>query len=201
MDVVTGVEVRPVRANELRLLATDEVHFGLLRNRLNRRDAGHGELLAAWIGDVAVGHIFIWTDVAEEPEIRDNLAGVPLVMNLWVRDQFRHRGIGTELVRSAEKWLQEHGHRRVALGVSPHNKEAVRLYLRLLYDPWRYGDIKTEYEEFHDDGTSAGRVFEVCAVYVKELPGADGESERLSPVRDRAPIQTILTADPEPSSS
>jgi len=195
VDVETGVVVRPVRANELPLLATDEVHFGLLRNRLNRRDAGNGELLGAWIGDVAVGHIFIWTDEAEEPEIRDNLVGLPLIMNLWVDEPFRNRGIGTRLVHSAEVWLRERGHRKVALGVSPHNREAVRLYLRLFYDPWRYGDIKTEYEEFHDDGTSAGRVFEVCAVYVKDLLEVDGEVEGPTRVRDRAQIRTILTAD------
>ncbi len=50
-----------------------------------------------------------------------------------VVDELRGRGIGTELIRKAEKWLEEQGFEHFGLSVKPSNP-AVRLYSRLGFE-------------------------------------------------------------------
>jgi GNAT superfamily N-acetyltransferase len=140
----------------------------LLRDRLRRRELDKGELLVASHRDGVAGHIYIWLEEAEEPELRKALPKVPLLMNLWVREQCRRKGIGTELITEAERWLWVRGHRQVALGVDPSNVDAVRLYLGLNYDPWPYRDIKTYGKKFLPTGETI-RYPEFCSVLLKEL--------------------------------
>jgi ribosomal protein S18 acetylase RimI-like enzyme len=89
-------------------------------------------------------------------------------MNLWVHKDWRRRGIGTDLVKQAERELRKHAHRKVALGVELDNKAAIRFYLGRHYDPWPHEDLKTHYDEFMADGSH--RIGEeICAVYTKDL--------------------------------
>lgn len=161
-------KVRPAWTEDLPVLAgRDGFRYDLLAERLNRRAAGRGELLVACCDGVPVGHVYIWCEPAEENDLRRRLPGVPLIMNLWVREDRRNRGIGTALTTAAEEWLRERRYPRVALAVVPENTDATRLYLRLDYDPWEFADVKLVCREFSADGDGA-RV-EVCAVLVKEL--------------------------------
>jgi GNAT superfamily N-acetyltransferase len=162
------VHTRPASASDLRALAGGMSRLRLLRDRLKRRDAGGGELLVAVRGRIPVGHIYVWTDPAEEPELREHLSGVPLIMNLWVHEDHRRRGVGRRLVDAAEAWLYERGYLQVALGVEPGNTDATRLYLALDYDPWPHPDVKTEREEFLANGDRV-RIPETCAVLVKNI--------------------------------
>lgn len=168
MPVGEDLDIRPASAEDLPALARDVSQLGLLQDRLRRRSAGSGELLVATLARRPVGHIYLWLKPAEERELRKNLAGVPLIMNLWVCEDCRKQGIGTALVTEAERWLRDGGHDRVALGVDPDNSDAVRLYLGLNYDPWPHTDIKTHREEFLANGDRI-RIPETCAVFVKNL--------------------------------
>jgi ribosomal protein S18 acetylase RimI-like enzyme len=160
----------------LSALAADDVsqhvsQQSLLRDRLGRRDAGKGELLIAARGATVLGHVYIWLEPAEEPEIRDALPGAPLIMNLWVRADSRRRGVGSTLIREAERWLVREGHDRVVLGVDPDNLEAVDLYKALHYSRWSGGLIDTFRIEYLADGRVLHHP-ESCVVFVKNLNGA-----------------------------
>ncbi|WP_163506939.1 GNAT family N-acetyltransferase [Fodinicola acaciae] len=145
--------------------------LSLLRDRLRRREAGNGELLIAAADGTILGHVYIWLEPAEEQEIRDALPGAPLIMNLWVRADCRRRGVGSTLIREAERWLVREGHHRVVLGVDPDNLEAVDLYKALHYNQWSGGLIDTFRIEYLADGRTV-RHPESCVVYVKNLNGA-----------------------------
>jgi ribosomal protein S18 acetylase RimI-like enzyme len=77
--------------------------------------------------------------VAEDPETVGLLAGVPHEVNsdvlylysMWVRPEFRRRGVGEALVGDVLAWAREHGWARVRLRVFRENETARRLYARL----------------------------------------------------------------------
>src|SRR4051812_4589161 len=153
LTATSDLDVRPASASDLTALATDDETRGLLADRLRRVAAGlPGELLIACLGELPIGHIYLWEEPADETEIREYLPGVPLIMNLWVQPVHRRQGIGTRLMRVAEDRLRARGHKNVALGVDPDNKDAIRLYLSLDYFPWPYADIKTHRDHFLPDG-------------------------------------------------
>ena len=53
---------------------------------------------------------------------------------LAVADDARRRGVGTALVRAAERWLQERGVPKVQLMVRRGNEPALAFYASLAYD-------------------------------------------------------------------
>jgi GNAT superfamily N-acetyltransferase len=143
---------------------------GMLAERLRRGTAGGGVLLIGWLGAEAVGHVYIWTDRPDEPEIHERLPDPPLIMNLWVRPERRRQGIGVRLMAAAEKWLAERGHDKVALGVDTENEAAILLYRHLGYSPWGHGDVKTHRDHFQADGSVDTVTWEICEVFYRDLP-------------------------------
>lgn len=110
-------------------------------DRLKRQQAGRGILLVAWRNRQPVGNMFLWLDVADEPEIQENLPGVPLLQRARVVESLRGLGIGTKMMMEAEEILKGLGLDRVALAVEPSNVDALRLYTRLGYQDWGYGPV------------------------------------------------------------
>ncbi|ROP41005.1 GNAT family N-acetyltransferase [Saccharothrix texasensis] len=77
--------------------------------------------------------------VAEDPEPVGLVAGVPhevdptvlYLYSMWVKPEFRRRGVGEALVGDVLAWAREHGWARVQLRVFRGNDTARRLYSRL----------------------------------------------------------------------
>jgi ribosomal protein S18 acetylase RimI-like enzyme len=77
--------------------------------------------------------------VAEEGEPVGLVAGVPhevhpdvlYLYSMWVKPEFRRRGVGEALVRDVVAWAREQGWARVQLRVFQGNETARRLYARL----------------------------------------------------------------------
>ena len=77
--------------------------------------------------------------VAEDPEPVGLVAGVPhenhsdvlYLYSMWVKPEFRRRGVGEALVRDVLAWARENGWARVRLRVFQGNGTARRLYARL----------------------------------------------------------------------
>lgn len=168
MNNAAGIRIRRADASELPVIgkAMGQGHF--FADRLRRQEEGHGLLLVAWFGDSPVGDVYVWLAPPEGPEIRERLPGVPLLNHLEVHPEYRGRGIGTEIMSEAEEVVAARGYERLALGVDPHNEDAMRLYKRLGYVAWPYPEIKTLGEEFREDGTCR-RIPETCHVLVKYL--------------------------------
>ncbi|MFC6089048.1 GNAT family N-acetyltransferase [Saccharothrix lopnurensis] len=77
--------------------------------------------------------------IAEAPEPVALVAGVPhedlsdvlYLYSMWVKPEFRGRGVGAVLVGEVLAWAREHGWARVRLRVFRGNRVARRLYERL----------------------------------------------------------------------
>jgi ribosomal protein S18 acetylase RimI-like enzyme len=117
---------------------------------------------------VAVGDVYVWLAPAEEPELRVHLPGVALLTHLEVLPRRRNRGIGTELLWSAEERLFAIGHEQVALGVGLDNHDARRLYQRRGYTEWPHGEVATTEVVYHPDGGHELRP-ELCRIMVRQL--------------------------------
>lgn len=65
-----------------------------------------------------------------DPDLADG-QGVAYALGLWVRDDLRVGGIGSELMKAIEAEAVRHGCCRLTLMVEPENVTALRLYDRL----------------------------------------------------------------------
>ncbi|HLA06444.1 MAG TPA: GNAT family N-acetyltransferase [Anaerolineales bacterium] len=55
------------------------------------------------------------------------------ILNIYVADEFRGKGIGTRLMAQAEDWARQQKLERIGLSVAAHNKPAIGLYENLAY--------------------------------------------------------------------
>ncbi|MCR3748949.1 Acetyltransferase (GNAT) family protein [Lentzea californiensis] len=124
-------------------------------------------LLTAWQGDVVVGDVYLWLEEAEEPEIQAHLPGTPLLTHLEVHSDLRRKGVGTRLIRAAERLLAGRGYRDVALAVVVGNVDVERLYTRLGFQEWPHGHVKC----YASSDGNGHRAAEICTVLVKDLTG------------------------------
>ena len=162
-----SVEIRPARPGELAVLVAAFGQRAHLADRLSRQRDGQGVMLAAWCGGTPIGMVYLWTEPAEEPEIRDHLPDVPILNHLEVREEWRNRGVGTALVAAAERFLTERGSRAVALAIKEGDDAAERWYHHRHYRHWQ-GPRVACYVEPERAGR---RTFEMewCRVLVKSL--------------------------------
>jgi GNAT superfamily N-acetyltransferase len=158
--------IRPARPADLTAIVDALGHAEFFANRIERQRRNQGVLLTAWEADRPVGGVYVWLEPADEPEVREQLPGVPLLNRLEVVAERRNGGIGTRLVSAAERLLAAGGHVRVALAVEKSNSDAERLYKRLGYQDWQLGDVTCYSEETDEDGRP---IPEQCMILVKRL--------------------------------
>jgi GNAT superfamily N-acetyltransferase len=110
---------------DVRELTAEELPVVDARLPLHRLD-GAQTYLVAWEGGEPIGHAHIaWT--------RTTL-GVPEIQDVFVPEELRGQGIGTELSLAAEGLAGERGYKRISISASVTNHGALRLYRRLGYD-------------------------------------------------------------------
>jgi GNAT superfamily N-acetyltransferase len=116
--------------------------------RFARQEAGESSYLVPWLDGRPVGHGEVrWTGCAA-PEVRAVQPGCPELNGLLVSpSSLRSQGIGTALIRTAERLAGERGIAVMGLGVGHGNPRAEALYARLGYRPtvayvdrWAYLD-------------------------------------------------------------
>jgi GNAT superfamily N-acetyltransferase len=161
-----AVTVRQMRDSDLTPVVAAMGQHAFFTDRLARQADGHGIMLVAVDGETVCGDVYLW--LAEVPEFHQHLPGVPVLNHLEVAPALRSRGIGTLLVRTAEQWLRELGHDRVALGVAIDNRRAHALYEQLGYIDWGHGTVAIRYEVPGDRGL-AETITETIHVLVKDL--------------------------------
>jgi ribosomal protein S18 acetylase RimI-like enzyme len=174
------VTIRPARPEDREKLVGPLGDEEFFTDRFARQAAGKGTLLTAWSKEGPVGVVYLWTEAAEEPEIRERLHGVPLLNHVEVLAAHRNLGLGSRLVTEAEAFLSERDYERVALAVTHDNAGAERLYKRLSYvrEPL-LEDVKCRYDVELSDG-SREPAWEVCRVLVKDLRVSNGQ-DRVPP--------------------
>jgi GNAT superfamily N-acetyltransferase len=167
---MSDLEIRPVCADDLPSLIRAGGQAAYFAERFARQERGAGVLIGAWLGDRAVGSVYLWLEPAEEPEIRRHLGDeIPLLTHLEVfKGEDRNRGYGTLIVDAAENWLRANGQVKVALAVEMSNADASRLYKRLGYLYWDHDRVNCIQVDWLPDGSF--REFpEICDVLVKRL--------------------------------
>jgi GNAT superfamily N-acetyltransferase len=145
-----------------RVLGHNQAHF--YRRRLDRG----GVILTAWHENELTGAICVSFEPADEPLIRQHLAGVPLLYRLQVKDGKRSQGIGTGLITQAEQLVKGRNHSTLAFGVDTGNRRPMRLYRRLGYREWDHGEVDTVRELYTIDG-QLDSVPDRCMIFVKRL--------------------------------
>ncbi|GAA2170649.1 hypothetical protein GCM10009846_01790 [Agrococcus versicolor] len=119
---MSAVEIRALAEAEVAVLSSAEPPGrGFAAAAWAAQQRGESTLLVAWEGGTALGHGQLTRAV--EPELR----------NLHVSQAARGRGVGTALVRAAERAAREAGAATLAVGVGDDNPRARALYERLGY--------------------------------------------------------------------
>lgn len=145
-------------------------HARYYRDRLPLQSQDRGFILLAMAGATPVGGIFVSRDPPDEPEVRADLPGVPMLHKAVVAAGLRRRRVGTQLLGGTHELLRRMGHRQVALGVDAANPDAARLYRRLGYVRWphrTYGSGSGRYcimtLDLVDGDRTRGRGGRLCA--------------------------------------
>ena len=61
---------------------------------------------------------------------------IGLILDLFLKEEYRGKGIGTTLVSAAEKWIKNNGVDIAVLTVSPVNEKALNFWEELGYDTY-----------------------------------------------------------------
>ena len=103
-------------------------------------ESQYSEVFKATNGGRIVGYLvlYIWDHPAEYfvyPEYG-------FIGSLGVDEKYRHRGIGTLLIKTAENWCKEHDVGAIELDVFTFNQNAERLYANLGYMEMKRNRLK-----------------------------------------------------------
>lgn len=162
------LEIRPALPTDLTTLADALGDREFFADRIARQRGGRGVLLTAWEDSRPVGVVYVWLEPADEAEVRKYLPGVPLLHHLEVAAERRDHGIGTRLVKAAERVLLARGYDQVALAVELKNVGAARLYVRLGFRRWAHGRVVCYSETSLPDGSRKLRP-DTCFMLAKQL--------------------------------
>lgn len=149
--------------------------------RFVRHTAGSSTYLVAWNDGCPVGNGEVRWNGCSAPEVQAAFPDCPEINGLHVAEPLRGTGIGTALIRRAERLAGQRSTRTIGLGVDDHgNPRAAALYTRLGYRPTvRYVDRRSYIDR---DGIEH-HVEDPCVFLVKELTpdtvDADGRRSRI----------------------
>ena len=125
-------------------------------------------VISAWFGEEPVGALCLSFTQPEERVIVDRLPDAAMLYRLHVKDERRSLGVGTELLNQAEMLVRQRRRPTIAVGVDVTNDHAMRLYRRLGYAEWQFGEIDTVRETYAEDG-SVRSLPDRCLIFVKQI--------------------------------
>lgn len=163
---VTKVRIETATTRDVLGCVTEAADQRFYLDRL-RRGPDRGRPFLAFVGTVAVGHVYLRLEDAEEEELREHLPKAPLLQRLRVFQPYRLRGYGRELVAAAETAALDADRGQIALGIDDDAPEPVGFYRRMGYEEWQHGLVETFKEEYEEGGWV--RRPEFCRIFAKEL--------------------------------
>lgn len=160
-----NLQIRRARPADLEVLIRELGQRGFFDDRMSRQHKNLGMLLVAWLDDRPIGVIYLWLEEAEEAELREHIPGTPILNHLEIHSNHRGQGVGTKLLKAAERRLRMLGFHQVALAVEETHQRVARLYKRLDYEDWPHSTVRCYSLA---DGGREPRV-EICRIMVKAL--------------------------------
>ena len=170
---VPGIQVE-VRAAENHELAAIEHAFPFSpadkhAERLLRQSSGDVFYLIAWYEGEPVGHALLKWQGATEAHIAAFFNGhCPDVEDLFVAETMRSKSVGKQILRKAERLVQQRGYKIIGLSVGVENTRAKLLYTRLGYKDSPLGE-HCERGEYVDDLGQLQTWEEWCIYLTKPL--------------------------------
>jgi len=158
--VIEPLEIRAATDRDLTDLLGVKPDTVLHRERLARQGRGEVTYLVAGVaGHPVAGYVLVkWRGDVRHDDL-------PVLEDLLVRPPFRSRGIGTKILRHAERLCRARGLKRLGLGVNPaDNPRALALYERLGY---RDSGEPPAYDVYaFTDETGQRRLYEDCCHFL-----------------------------------
>lgn len=150
MPTVPGLVVRDAMSADVLALAAICKSVAIHRDRVRDADGETLRYVVAAQGGLAVAFGCL---VLAQPSGWPEVAHVPQMLDLYVRDDLRSQGIGTALVRAMERMAREAGQEVMYVGVDPaENARALALYRRLGYEALPGEPVEERWEFEDSDG-------------------------------------------------
>lgn len=131
------VSVRAATERDLPILDREirseygRVHADDLRDQA----CGRVTFYTAWLRDILVGSGFVMWSGPRRASVYERHPLCPEICRLWVKREYRSRGIGAQIVRACEEEAVSRGFDVIGLGVSFANARAESFYTRIGYQP------------------------------------------------------------------
>lgn len=129
--------------------------------------SGGATFLLAWQDGKPVGYLLLKWAGADEEIVHRLIGDCPELNAITVAPGLRSRGIGTKLIREAERRARARGSSRVGLAVGLDNTRARSLYERLGYRAWELGSFEVSWAA---PAVPSGRESETCIYLLKRFP-------------------------------
>jgi GNAT superfamily N-acetyltransferase len=132
------VEIKPIAEKEIAVLEEhlpDEANPAKYRAHFEQQRRGEIVYLIAWQDRFPIGRILLrWAGVENGPAT-SLLDACPYLGDLFVAENYRSSGVGSQLLATAEQFASQQGYQRIGLYVRIEDSRA-----RSLYDHRGYSD-------------------------------------------------------------
>jgi GNAT superfamily N-acetyltransferase len=163
-----NITMQPVRPADIPLLMKIFPEGGPDKHsrRLARQQQGDVTYLIAWYLNQPVGHGMVkWQRPQNDPIAPHLEQACPDIEDLFVLEELRSRGIGTQILHAAEELARGRGYKQIGLSAGAELDDPARkLYQRLGYRDIGIGEFTERYEYVDQDGQF--QVWEGACVYL-----------------------------------
>jgi GNAT superfamily N-acetyltransferase len=155
------VEIKPIVLEQMAVLEEHLPHWSTAvnyRDYLEQQHRGEVVCLIAWHDHFPIGRVLLrWLGVEH---------GCPDIGDLFVREDSRSSGVGSQLLAAAEQRAKERGYQRTGLGVWRDDPRARSLYARRGYrDVQRFDAERPNLSKHHQESPWQ----EVDVIYMVKL--------------------------------
>jgi len=160
--------IQPARQSDIPLLQKTFPQGGIEKHpeRFGRQQQGLVTYLIAWQGNEPVGHGLVkWQRPTNDPVAPLLQQPCPDLEDLFVVEELRSQGIGTQILRAAEEMAGKRGFHQLGLSADvEENDRARKLYKRLGYDDPGFAPFTERYE--YVDQAGQAHVWEGLCIYL-----------------------------------
>ena len=150
-----GIQIKPAEKKDLPILNKQlgawELPW-LHREKFKEQEEGDSLWLIVWKAKEPIAHAQVRFNVSKIKKVRDILKNCAHLESLYVKDNFREKGVATKIINFAEKLAKEKGLNKMGLSVEKNNKFLLSLYMKKGYRDWKKGIVTETWKELDSDG-------------------------------------------------